>query len=423
MNRSPRAARVPVRITDLRGVAQLVTQGTVAVSHIAEGVHQAVLGSVGFSAGRPPGRTGGVTRFVYQSVRTIAGWLGRSADGVLAELQRHLDVPESDGEDVSGYESARRIALFAALNGVMGDSLAASGSPFALPMTFYQGGVPVSAKTLKLAAVGTRIVLLIHGLCMSERQWRSSSGGVVVDHGEALATALNYTPVYLRYNSGRHVSDNGRELAVQLEQLVALWPVPVEEISIVAHSMGGLVARSAVYYAGEGGLRWRGRLKNIVFLGTPQHGAPLERAGSLLDGLLDSTPYTAPFARIGRLRSAGITDLRYGHVLEDDWAGQGRFSRRGDSSRLLPLPADVVCLAIAATTAARRSVLADRLVGDGLVPLHSALGQHTDPRKTLRFARSAQWISYRTGHLALLSSPAVARKLVCWLATDHTRTS
>jgi len=153
-----------------------------------------------------------------------------------------------------------------------------------------------------------------------------------------------------------------------------------------------------------------------VFLGTPHHGAPLERAGNRLDDMLGSTRYTAPLASLGQLRSAGITDLRYGHVLDQDWQGHDRFRRQPDSRRIVPLPADVACHAMAACTAAARSPIADRLIGDGLVPLHSALGRHDDARRSLTFAKSSQSIAYRMNHMQLLSDPRVTRQLLHWLA-------
>jgi hypothetical protein len=156
-------------------------------------------------------------------------------------------------------------------------------------------------------------------------------------------------------------------------------------------------------------------LKNIVFLGTPHHGAPLERAGNWVDVILGSTPYSRPFGKLAQLRSAGITDLRYGHLLDVDWQGHERFRRQPDKRQPLPLPEGVACYAIAATTAAKRGALADRLIGDGLVPLHSGLGQHDDPQRTLTFNKSSQWIAYRTNHMALLDSPAVTHQLLEWL--------
>ena len=198
--------------------------------------------------------------------------------------------------------------------------------------------------------------------------------------------------------------------------MLAQWPVAVEEFSVLVHSMGGLVIRSAVHCATQQRMGWPRHLKNIAFLGTPHHGAPLERAGNWLDVILGSTPYTAPFARLAKLRSAGVTDLRYGHVLDADWQGRDRFARSPDRRTPLPLPEGVRCFTVAATTAAKRSLLAERLVGDGLVPLRSALGQHDEARRTLAFATDAQLVVYRTNHMQLLDSPQVAQQLLRWFA-------
>jgi hypothetical protein len=125
------------------------------------------------------------------------------------------------------------------------------------------------------------------------------------------------------------------------------------------------------------------------------------------------------------LRSAGITDLRFGHVVDDDWQGRDRFAREPDRRRFIPLPDNVACYTVAATTAAtkaaNRSTRTDRLVGDGLVPLHSALGRHVDPRRRLSFDSGAQWIAHRTNHMELLSRPEVGERLVRWLGPDRAR--
>ena len=392
------------RASDLRGVAQLALQATTAVAHIAEGVHQSVWGAMGVPGGKEAGQTRGITRLVYQSVRGITQLVGQGAQRLLTRLAPVLEIA-----DEAAPGSPQREAVLAALNGVMGDRLRADGNPLATPMTLRYQGQALDWQALPaMPAASGKLLLLIHGLCMNDLQWRTPG------HADALA-ALGYTPVYLRYNSGLHVSENGHELAAQLEQWLMHWPVPVQDITVLAHSMGGLLTRSAVHYARQAGMRWPERLKHIVFLGTPHHGAPLERAGNWVDVILGSTPYSAPFARLARLRSAGITDLRYGHVRDADWQGHERFRRKPDSREPLPLPAGVACYAVAATTAAKRSLLADRLLGDGLVPLRSALGQHDDPRHTLAFAKNAQYIAYRTSHMALLGSPEVTRQLLQWL--------
>ena len=249
----------------------------------------------------------------------------------------------------------------------------------------------------------------------------------------------------MRYNTGLHTSQNGAEFSILLEQLVAHWPAPVDDLTVVAHSMGGLVTRSALHQAttavrsnkardiepgndaratgttqkGQSNgsvLRWPALLKNIVFLGTPHHGAPLERAGNWVDVILGSTRYSKPFARLAQVRSAGITDLRYGHVLEEDWQGHDRFRKKPDSRTHVPLPEGVACFTVAATTAAQRGSVADRLIGDGLVPLHSALGLHDDPQRSLHFAKKSQLIAYRMNHMQLLGSRAVTQQMLAWLS-------
>ncbi len=402
--------RKHLRLSDLRGAAQLATQATSNVAHIAEGVHQAVWRTMGV----PGGRTRGITGLVYRSIQGVTELVGQGIDAALVRLEPLLGSPE----DAPPPETPRREAILAALNGVMGDRLAAGNNPFATPMTLRYRGEPLTPATLPAASeANPKVLLLIHGLCMNDLQWKTQHENQSVDHGEELSSALGYAPVYLRYNTGLHVSHNGRELSAQLERLVAHWPAPIEELTVVAHSMGGLVIRSAIHYGQLENLTWPGRLKKIVFLGTPHHGAPLERAGHWVDHLLPVTPFSAPFTRLARLRSAGITDLRHGHVVEEDWHGHDRFHRRPDSRRIVPLPEGVDCYAVAATTAPKRGLLADRLIGDGLVPLHSALGHHSDQARSLKFGKSSTLIVYRMGHLELLSRPEVTRRMMEWLST------
>ena len=78
----------------------------------------------------------------------------------------------------------------------------------------------------------------------------------------------------------------------------------------------------------------------------------------------------------------------------------------------------MACFTVAATLASQRSPVAERLVGDGLVPLASALGQHAQAHRSLQFDKASQRIVYRTGHMALLSSPEVAQQVLTWLTRD-----
>jgi pimeloyl-ACP methyl ester carboxylesterase len=404
-----------LRSTDLRGLAKLATQATVGVTKIAEGVTQSVWSTMGAPSGKLANQTRGITGLVYKSIQGVTKLLGQGAESLLTSLQPLLDKIDHEPQ-----ESAPREAVLAALNGVMGDRLAESDNPLATPMTLRFMHETLNWEAMPDRALLTsKVLIVIHGLCMNDLQWTAQQKGTAVNHAETLATKLGYTPVYVRYNTGLHTSQNGQTLSNQLELLSALWPAPLEEITVLAHSMGGLVMRSAVHLAQNSHRQWVKKLKHIVFLGTPHHGAPLEKAGNWIDALLGATPYSAPFKKLAELRSAGITDLRFGYVLDSDWHGQDRFKTKTkqnqDRHEHLHLPEGVACFTVAATLAAKRSLLADRLIGDGLVPLNSALGVHRDPKRSLVFAKSSQLIVYRTSHMALLGSAEVSEQLLTWL--------
>jgi pimeloyl-ACP methyl ester carboxylesterase len=178
-------------------------------------------------------------------------------------------------------------------------------------------------------------------------------------------------------------------------------------VVLLGHSMGGLLIRSALHQAAAPGQAWPAQVDDAIFLGTPHHGAPLERAGHWIDIVLGLTPYAAPLARLGQIRSAGITDLRHGALLPPQADG---------SVAHVPLPQQPRCHAVAASTGAQPGALKDRWLGDGLVPVHSALGRHVDSHQQLDFAPERQVLLQGLGHMALLSSPEVMVHLRRWLA-------
>lgn len=369
-------------VSDARGASRLLLDGSVGVVDVVERMHRTIQRTP-WPVGQPvQDATRGITGFVYRSIRGSMSLLARGLDAGLAPLEDLLPAGEA---------SPGRAAFVSIVNGVYGDHLARTGNPLAIEMGLVQD---------RAAAPTGKLLVLAHGLCMGAQQWTREG----YSHGAALADALGYTPVYLHYNSGLHIAENGRLLAEQLERLVAHWPRPVEELTILGHSMGGLVARSACLAAAEQEHGWLGSLRRLVFLGTPHHGAPLERGGHGLDYLLGLSPYSAPFTRLGRARSAGIQDLRHGTI-------------NGGGHRSVPLPAGVACYAVAASLGERRAPLADRVVGDGLVPLDSALGRHADRSRALRFPKAHRWVGFQMGHLDLLHRPEVYSQLHEWLAT------
>jgi hypothetical protein len=425
-------------IDALRGATRIAVDAVTGVTDLVQALHTRVARAP-TRLGGPliAGAVNGLTDLVYSSVRGVTRTVGGGLDVVLARLAPLLRAAPSDEAGSTagtGAPKRTREALLAALNGVLGDYLAASANPLAIGMALRRGGVPLVLTPAGLSAAieapRARLLVLAHGLCMNDLQWeRGGPAGAPHDHGAALARDLGFTPVYLHYNSGLHVSVNGQGFAAQLESLLGAWPVTVEELVIVGHSMGGLVARSAQHYGTAAGHAWPSRLRALIFLGTPHHGAPMERGGHWVDLLLQSTAYTEPFARLGRIRSAGITDLRHGSALDEDWHGRDRFAHGHDTRRPLPLPRQVNCGAIAASTGGAPAgsagdiveaddigVPIDRLPGDGLVPVASALGRHDDPRLALVLAPARQCIAFNTGHLDLLSSPAVYARLRQWLA-------
>ena len=392
--------------SDLRALARLLTDATAGVTNLVEAVH------IGIAAPDYTPRAGGIAPLTYRSIRGITRVVAGGLDVALAPLAAALGPRAPTPE--------RRLAL-AAVNGIVGDYLAETGSALALPMTLHRDGAPLAVDRAALAATFPeprgKLLLLVHGLCGSDRGWARGGGQCGdegSDYGAALARDLVYTPRYLNYNSGRHVSANGRDLAALLEALVSAWPAPVDELAILAHSMGGLVARSAAHYGAAAGHAWPARLRALVCLGTPHHGAPLERGGNWINVLLEATPYVAPFGRLGKGRSAGITDLRYGNLLDEDWQGRDRFAPAVDERTRVPLPAAARCYAAAAVLAGGVETPADRLLGDGLVPLDSALGRHADPARSLAF--DGEWIGRGLGHLDLLGRAEVYAQVVEWFA-------
>ena len=383
------------RVSDVRGAGRLAAEATAGLASLVEALHHNIALAPA-PWGRPvevPMR--GLSGFVYRSIRGTTRAVGGGVDLLLAQVEPLLANEPS---------SARREALLAALNGVLGDHLAQSGNPLATRMHLRREG-----RAIDLARPGLspgiphprpRILLMVHGLCFNDLQWRRNGH----DHGAELAreaaAGRPLTELYLHYNSGLHISANGAQLAATLEALVQAWPVPVEEVAILAHSMGGLVVRSACVHGALAGHEWPRRLARIVFLGTPHDGAPLERGGHWVNLALEASPYTAAFARLARLRSAGITDLRHG---------------RFDADAAVPLPKGVDCYAVAASLATREGGLKERLLGDGLVPVDSALGRNAAPGGGGLFPASHQAIVQGTNHLGLLDSPRVYGRIKGWI--------
>jgi pimeloyl-ACP methyl ester carboxylesterase len=369
-------------------------------------VHQAVA-TRAFRASGPGGvvaRTvhDRVTRGVYAGLGLGTRALSLVADSGLARRE----TPQLS-------TTPRGSALIAAVTGLRGDALEAEGSPLHQPMAVRLDGLPVPAEAGALAAAfpaaTPKVVVFLHGLMETEFSW-----GTRETYGARLERELGWTAVYVRYNSGRRISQNGRSLSELMEALVRAWPVEVERIALVGHSMGGLVARSACHHACEDGADWVGLMRHSVSLGSPHMGAPLEQAVHVLSAGLAALPETRPVANLLRRRSGGIRDLRQGSLVDSDWSGQDPDALRAAACAEVPLCEGAThCFVSATITRSERHPLG-RLLGDTLVLTPSASGRS----RTRRIPFDEEYGMHVGGahHFALLNHPGVYERLRAWLA-------
>jgi len=314
--------------------------------------------------------------------------------------------------------SPRGAAAIAALNGLIGDALERDDNALAQPMAVRVDGEVVAPDREALAAAfpgaTPRIAVFVHGLMETEFAWRLGARRTGSTYGARLAEELGYTPVYIRFNTGRHVSENGRSLADLLEPLVAAWPVEVERIALIGHSMGGLVSRSACYCASQEDAAWVRHVRHVISLGTPHMGAPLEQAAHMAAVALYRLPETRPFGAFLRRRSSGIRDLNKGSLVDEDWRDCDRDALRLAACREVPLLDGATHCFVAATVTRSARHPVGRMVGDTLVLVPSASGRSRSRR--IPFREEDGLHVGGTHHLALLNHPAVYQRLCAWLS-------
>jgi pimeloyl-ACP methyl ester carboxylesterase len=336
----------------------------------------------------------------YKTVGLGFRAVGVGGDAMLA--RRRFE----EGRPVSS--APRGAKALAALAGLRGDVLAEQESALVEPMTIREDGEPVDLP----GDPSSRMVVFTHGLMGTEHWW--CLGGRQC-YGEQLREDIGATPVHLRYNTGRHISENGLELADLLESLVDRWPVELEEIALVGHSMGGLVSRSACCIGAERGDRWIELVRQTVTLGTPHMGAPLEQLVHRGSAYLDKLPETRPVANFLRRRSSGIRDLRRGSLVDEDWRDQDRDALRARAVREVPLLPDVTHCFVSATVTHSPTHPLGKLVGDWLVLQPSASGIGRTRR--IPFEEEYGFHLGGAGHIALLNHPRVYEQLRGWLSS------
>ncbi len=327
---------------------------------------------------------------VYSAVRH-GGSAALSAAGVAERLMVDAEVPPSKAQVIGR----------SALNGVFGDALAQAGNALAVRMSLHQHGHELTLTPESLAELRPRVAVFIHGLACDETSWWAQGGKRDSDHGSSLERDLGMSAVYLRYNTGLAIDDNAQALSDLLERLVQAAPARLRELTLIGHSMGGLVARRSCALATALNATWRRRVGSIICLGTPHQGSGWEKLGHFAAAALNVSTVTKPLARLANARSRGIQDLRRGLKTK------AAFQTSHEPLREPPLR--LLTGSLSDDTSSLMGKLAGTLLGDGLVAQHSAADEGlTGDVQRLHLPG--------VGHMALLHDARVGAALIGWLA-------
>lgn len=364
---------------------------------------------------------------VYESIRLVNQGIHKLLDGAANPLlneERGAEnlAPRSTTPLRSDAKGGRPWLLDhaeAALNALCGDYLAERKNALDLGMSFRHQGkrLPMESALLKQAVpdCSEKACIFIHGLACTEWSWSISAkrfyGDLAVTFGSQLKADLGYTPWYVRYNSGCHISQNGRRLSHLLTQLVMANPCELKEIVLVGHSMGGLVARSAAFYGHEDQAPWTKSLRQVFCVGSPNLGAPIEKATNLISSLLQAfnTVGTQVPAQILNGRSAGIKDLRFGYTVDDEWRGKDPDAFFRDDRQNVPLLDGVGYSFLAATLTRDPNHPLGILLGDLAVHLPSATGDANEPVRRIPFTSGN--VFGGMNHLHLTNHPDVVQAI------------
>jgi len=406
-----------VRNTEIEALGEIAGEALAAGGTFVREMHEGIAGRPfdALGAAAMPARQihDGISVAVYAGVRAALRGAARGSARVIA-AHRDAEAPSL------ASTPAGSMAL-GVLNGLYGNHLAVRANDLTLHMTVRRDGAEVLLRPAAVAAAfpdaTARIVVFVHGLCETDDAWRvlplrGQQPGRRT-YGERLQDELSFTPVYVRYNTGLRVSDNGRALALLLDELIAAWPCGVAELVLVGHSMGGLVARSACHYADLDGRRWTDAARHVFCLGTPHLGADLEKGVNALGWALGRLPETKPFGTFLNARSVGIKDLRFGSCVEEDWSDCDPDEFLRDRCQEVPFLPDANYYFVGAT-------LSDgplgALLGDLLVRLPSASGKGNGRGRSIPFEVDNGHELSGLNHFDLLNHPAVYEQLRAWIS-------
>jgi len=404
-----------VRRADIEAIGDLAGEALAAGPRLIEDMHRGIAGrpldALGLAAAPVRVIHDAVASSVYRGLQRGFAAVARGTAGLWARTA-------GDEGPGLGRTTAGLIGL-ATLNGLYGDRIMRRESPLALRMEVRQGGRAVTRCPDDLARAfpkpTSRIAVFLHGLFETEQSWEHlplGRGREQRTYGARLRDELGITPVQVRYNTGLHVSDNGRQLAGLMEDLVGAWPVPITQIVLIGHSMGGLVARSACHYGHETGHRWIGQVGHVFCLGTPHLGADLEKGLNALGSACSRLPETRGLASLVNARSAGIKDLRFGSCVEEDWCDCDPDEFLRDRCREVPFVAGAHYYFIAATLIEGP---VGSVLGDLLVRIPSASGRGSGRGRRIPFEIDHGCEFTGMTHFDLLNHPSVYEQLRSWI--------
>lgn len=369
----------------------------IAVDRIAapvEGMHRVISGRW-FSLLRPIAAPvevvhDAVRTKVYGSIRGGGALVGLGLDQWIDPASRTADVAQAITSGLWGDTLGPRRASAPAMSIRDCDGVAVTPGP-GLAAAF--------------PAATNRLVLLVHGLVDTEHCWAGT------DTHAGLATVLHdhpeLTPIAIRYNTGLHISDNGQALADVLAALHDEWPIGIESIALVGHSMGGLVIRSACETALADGHPWIDKVDDVVTIASPHRGAWLEKAANVAAWGLGVAPQTRPLAAFLNGRSAGIKDLRFGAIARSDWQDIDPDAVLVNTVGIRPLPAGIRHHFVGSVLTSNPRHPLGVVMGDFMIRTASSTARDLEPTSMV--------VHTGTHHFNTPHDPVVVDQVMAWL--------